>query len=806
MFKDKPVEDILSSSKYPVMENIFIDEKESYSCTECSSNIEILSINYNESEITFKCHNHGIKKMLIHEYINSMKNNTYLFDKCSICYKEQSLIKKFFILKYCINCNIIICNDCKDKHINNDNNKHFLINNNERRIRCLLHPDNDNVNFCFNCKRHICNKCLESRKHIDHDTKSLLQFIPSNNEKKHFQIIIDKLNEKKQKLEDEKINITNNYNNELNETIKKIKDECESMLNSEEIEEKKELELNEIKRKGELEELKIKYEMFVEKINIKYKSNEDNIKNEHQKTKDNIKHNYNKRILESANKLSNHIESKEISKTINNLSDLILIHQIIKKTQEKYRNNYYNNINYVNTISFYSKNKYKSKSLDNKNLSKKEEIKINSNSISQSLIKNDVNTNNNDSLSKKLKNENKKLITKLEKIKDENKKLKKENCDLQKKNSLDTLNLNKYDSKKSKSNIIPYIKNENKNYIKNKSKEVSCDINKVNQKIFASYCPTDVDNSFIVFISYRDKNPYIVYSDMNKSIYCGNLLDNKIKEVKKNAHIEPISNFRYYFNKNIKSNNEYIMSISYRNSQIKIWNFKNWEKIINLKNIYQEGFIYSACFLYHKSNLYFLTSNWKESKSPDLIRIYNLKGDKINCINESNDNVFFMDIYYDKDKNANYIITSHKGYIKSYDYNKNKLYIQYKDKNNISTIFSFIIYKDDKILKLIESSDNGFIRLWCFHSGCLYSKFQIEDNIWIGGICLYNKDYLLVGCGDKTIKIIKLNEGIIIKSLYGHNSKVCTIKKINIPNYGEYIFSLGKDNKIIKWTNIIGNN
>ena len=102
MFKDKPVEDILSSSKYPVMENIFIDEKESYSCTECSSNIEILSINYNESEITFKCHNHGIKKMLIHEYINSMKNNTYLFDKCSICYKEQSLIKKFFILKYCI--------------------------------------------------------------------------------------------------------------------------------------------------------------------------------------------------------------------------------------------------------------------------------------------------------------------------------------------------------------------------------------------------------------------------------------------------------------------------------------------------------------------------------------------------------------------------------------------------------------------------------------------------------------------------------------------------------------------------------
>ena len=46
--------------------------------------------------------------------MNLIENNTYLFDKCSICYKEQSLIKKFFILKYCINCNLIICNDCKD--------------------------------------------------------------------------------------------------------------------------------------------------------------------------------------------------------------------------------------------------------------------------------------------------------------------------------------------------------------------------------------------------------------------------------------------------------------------------------------------------------------------------------------------------------------------------------------------------------------------------------------------------------------------------------------------------------------------
>ena len=153
-------------------ESICADEKESYSCTECSSNIEILSINYNKSEITFKClnkkeeNNHGTKTMSICEYIKKMKKNTYLYDKCSLCCREQSLIKNFFVLKYCVNCKKIVCNECKETHIKsikNNSNKHIFINNNEKRIKCPLHPEKNNLDYCFDCKTHLCQKCFEQK-------------------------------------------------------------------------------------------------------------------------------------------------------------------------------------------------------------------------------------------------------------------------------------------------------------------------------------------------------------------------------------------------------------------------------------------------------------------------------------------------------------------------------------------------------------------------------------------------------------------------------------------------------------------
>ena len=69
-------------------------KNDSYTCTLCSSKIEILSIKNNN--IKFKClnndikNNHGLKIMPLKEYLEDMVKNTYLFSKCSICGEKQN--------------------------------------------------------------------------------------------------------------------------------------------------------------------------------------------------------------------------------------------------------------------------------------------------------------------------------------------------------------------------------------------------------------------------------------------------------------------------------------------------------------------------------------------------------------------------------------------------------------------------------------------------------------------------------------------------------------------------------------------
>ena len=904
-------EEISSSILSSPADNIFIDYKEYYSCSKCSSNIEIISIDHNESKITFKClncdkeKNHKIQTLPIGEYIKKMENYTYLSDKCSICYKEQSSLKNFFCHKFCVNCNVVVCNECKEKHINNNYNKHYLINNNEKRIKCLLHPDNINSEYCLKCKMHLCEECLNTREHLEHETKSLGHILPTIKEKESFKQNIESLKNRKKDLENEKTNKILEYNKKINEIRLKNKNEYESRLKLVESEEKKELENNELKMKEKLNEAKLKYENEIKKINEYYTINEKKIKDEHKYIKEDLKKAFNNEICRLSNKLFIDYDSKKIDKKIGNLEDLISIHEIIQKTQEKYTNNYYNNINLLNALSFFEKNKTRKKQKenekekesekesDNENESNKsndselneknnynnippilednkitkpklerhsylpnKEEKINSNSFNFNQINININKekNNNNISNTKINNQ---LLNEIEKLKSQNNQLKIENMNLKEKNISSDINkieqkkehnskmridsprkkergnknldINKIEQKKHNTkmqiqsprkkekekklpeikyseikriNSVTKIEKSRKNNIISKMQSFDT-ISQGNDKtIFDSYCATDIDNSFLVFISINNKKAYIVYTDKRKSIICYNLSANKIEQEKKNAHVESISNFRHFY---IYDNSEYIMSVSYGNRQVKIWDFKKWEVKINLIKIYPEGFLYSACFLKNKnkSNFQFLTSNWVDNKLADYIRVYDFYTykEKYSTIRESNDNVLFMDTFYDRYKNNDYIITSNKGYIKSYDYKKNILYNKYQDSKNYSNIYSFLIYIEDKNVKIIESSENGTIRVWHFHSGNLYSKFNIETN-WIGGICLYSKDYILVGCGDKNIRLINVKEGILSDSLIGHEGKICVIKKLKIPNKGEYYFSLGKDNKIKKWDNL----
>ena len=67
-------------------------------------------------------------------------------------------------------------------------------------------------------------------------------------------------------------------------------------------------------------------------------------------------------------------------------------------------------------------------------------------------------------------------------------------------------------------------------------------------------------------------------------------------------------------------------------------------------------------------------------------------------------------------------------------------------------------------------------------------------------MCLWDNDYLFVGCKNKTIKLIGIKEGLIIKSLAGHDNDVITLKKIFHPKFGDCLVSQGEmDDQIRIW-------
>ena len=302
-----------------------------------------------------------------------------------------------------------------------------------------------------------------------------------------------------------------------------------------------------------------------------------------------------------------------------------------------------------------------------------------------------------------------------------------------------------------------------------------------------------LDNTFIIFKS-KDEIMYLIYSSYNQSIISYNLNSFSIISHIKNAHNKPIINFRYHYYQ--EENMDLIMSISFDNN-IKIWNIIQWKCIINLKKINDSGGILSGCFLHDKNDLYIISSCIYNSEQ---IKIYNLKGNKIKNIDESNENTYFIDTYYDKRQLKLYIIGGHFNCIKSYDYSNNKLYKKYYESYSNEHCSAIIFQNNDNIL-LIDSccGKDKNIRIWNFHSAILIEKIFI--NTIPMGLCLLNEQYLFVGCMDKSIKLIDITEKLEIKYFLGHKTWICTIKIFGHQRLGKCLISQGRRNdNIIIWS------
>ena len=305
------------------------------------------------------------------------------------------------------------------------------------------------------------------------------------------------------------------------------------------------------------------------------------------------------------------------------------------------------------------------------------------------------------------------------------------------------------------------------------------------------------DNNFIIFDSiYKEK--YLVYGTKNYTIHFYDLnLENVTKRIKK-AHDYEITNFRHIFDKNYIR--DLLLTISDQIKNIKIWDVKNADCLVNIRKAYDEGFLFSACFLIdqiHKIN-YIISINYDK----EFLKIYDFEGKIVNKIDGSQDKSYLVDTFFNSYQKKYYIIVGNDNYIVSYFFETRTIYKKYYDQGSTSMHMNFVLNFRGKEINLIECDTSGYVRIWDFDTGLLLNKYTVGKKLKLGGICLWDKNFLFVGSNDKKIKIIDLENGSKIDSIRCNNT-ISTIKKVNHPIYGECLLFVAKSNDgfIQMWKN-----
>jgi WD40 repeat protein len=299
-------------------------------------------------------------------------------------------------------------------------------------------------------------------------------------------------------------------------------------------------------------------------------------------------------------------------------------------------------------------------------------------------------------------------------------------------------------------------------------------------------------NVFLLFKAFDNKY-YLFYCNKNNLLIVYDIFTNvKIKEIYYEENIP--SCFNHY--PDVHNKRDLIMTITPISNTINIYDFPNFKLILNFPKINKNGYLNTANFFSFENSIYVMTTNYRYSaKNVEPISIYDLKKNKIKELKDSNENVSFIDSYYDKKLSKKYIIASFFKYIRTYDYSGNKIYKTYKDKYK-SFHRNVIVNDYEDEIKLIESGTDGYIRIWNFHKGDLIKRILI-DKEGVYGICLWNKENLFVGI-EKALKLINIETDDVILDLnYDcHHSHINThiydiiaIKKINTPQYGESLLA-----------------
>jgi len=192
----------------------------------------------------------------------------------------------------------------------------------------------------------------------------------------------------------------------------------------------------------------------------------------------------------------------------------------------------------------------------------------------------------------------------------------------------------------------------------------------------------------------------LIYTNNECSIISYDIKDNKrINEIKSD-HKYNITQFQHYLD--VINKRDLILSHSAWIYNVKIWNIGNWECLYSFEDeglgktsklfedfdisISNDHYTYSANLFKDNNQINIIIGRFNiyYDEDPDPFISYDLKGNKIKEINYSKDIINFTDIYYDTKLSKNFIIAINETYIKSFDYNENKIYNKYKIEENFN--------------------------------------------------------------------------------------------------------------------------
>ena len=312
-----------------------------YNCSECSSNIEILSINEKEGIIEFNCinNNNHHRKMSIKDYLEKMKN-------------------------------------FNSTDINND--------------KCKIHKE-IYICYCFDCKIHLCKKCLQLRNHISHYKSYIIEIKPNQ---KELMILENNIKNYGYKLDYlEKGKFRNDINDKLREYKNRINQKKELKEKQNKIIMEKELKSIKDEYLSDMKDIKIRLYEVIKKRKHQYKNNLDKIIQKHKVIDEYNNALFKNKIKNLEKKFQQIMQKSGINQKIENLRNIKRLNEILYNTYYSYSNNYYNSIN-INSIleNLYNNNIQKNNNINEeieniiKIKNEKDKIKIKNNIINHNQL------------------------------------------------------------------------------------------------------------------------------------------------------------------------------------------------------------------------------------------------------------------------------------------------------------------------------------------------------------------------------------------------------------------------------------